>query len=127
MQTKTRVKVVPATTANITDDVINRLRAAGHMARRINTTGIFDPVNKIFRKPKKGESGTSDIISCVNGYFVGWEIKKGGDTQRATQKEFQQETETAGGFYFIIKGQEDYFYYYELLMNAIKLKGLLNG
>lgn len=117
---KTRTKLVPATTENITNDVLNRLRADGHACRRINTAGIWDEVGGFYRKVKKTETGTSDVIACLKGkmgfgLFAGIEIKKGKDTQRNSQSKFEAEVRAAGGLYILIKVQSDFIKWYDYL------------
>jgi len=44
---------------------------------KINTVGVFDPVRKVYRKPKSkwNTKGVPDIIGFFNGEFFAFEVK----------------------------------------------------
>lgn len=117
---KTRLKQVPATTNNITTGIINFLNSKGHLAIRVNTTGIYDPVNQIFRRPDTNSLGCPDIICCMkaqgNGYFVGIEIKNRltKDTVKKHQEEFHKRIKDANGIVHIVRSYQEFLEWYKL-------------
>jgi len=77
-------------------------------AWRMNNTGIFDPVKKVYRS-FHGLRGVSDILGIVPqtvevdgeqvtfGNFLAIEVKKPGETPRVEQEEFLREVRARGG------------------------------
>jgi hypothetical protein len=66
------------------------------------TTGMFAALDDPSRKIKVGEDGTSDILACIAGRFIGIEVKfSDTDAQRKNQKSFQSALERAGGIYVL--------------------------
>jgi len=55
-----------------------------------------------------GYPGSPDIIGCIDGRWVGFEVKVGGDTWREDQKKFCEKIKKCGGAYFLIKSIEDF-------------------
>lgn len=51
--------------------------------------------------------GTPDIISIINGQFVGWEVKTPKGSQSADQKLFEKRTIQNGGAYFVVRSVDD--------------------
>jgi len=49
-------------------------------------------------------AGAPDIVACVRGRFVGFEIKTEKGRQSELQKYNEREILRSGGLYFIIKG-----------------------
>jgi hypothetical protein len=109
---KIKMVTVKEDANSITKGIVNLLRSEGHSARRINTVGIWDEKNKCFRKGV--EAGTADIIGCLapDGKMIAIEVKFKKDTQRAAQKEYQAEVESAGGIYLIIKTYVEFLVWY---------------
>lgn len=113
-----RSKQVPATTNNITLGIINFLNSKGHFAFRVNTTGIYDPMNRIFRKPMKESKGCPDVLACIqwhgSGLFVGFEIKNEltNDRMREDQKEFHKKVIGANGEAYIIHSFDEFLKLY---------------
>lgn len=115
-----RSKQVPATTNNITLGIINFLNSKGHFAFRVNTTGIYDPVNRIFRKPMKESKGCPDILCCLrfdggyeettHGQFLGIEIKNKltKDRMSNNQKEFHKKLESSNGQILIVHSYKQF-------------------
>jgi hypothetical protein len=108
---KVKTKVVKEDANSITEGAKNYLRAQGHSARRINTTGVWDPVRGVFRKQK--EKGTADLLCCIFGRFYAIEVKFKRDTQKAAQKQYQEEVEGAGGVYWIVKTYAEFLDHYK--------------
>lgn len=52
---------------------------------------------------KQAKAGAPDIIICVNGKFVGFEVKTETGKQSDLQKEAEAKIKRAGGLYFIVR------------------------
>jgi len=65
---------------------------------------------RVFRT---GKPGCPDITLCINGKFIGIELKTPTGKMSELQKIAKQEIESAGGCYFIVRGMED-------IVNVIK-------
>ena len=61
-----------------------------------------------------GCQGSPDIICCIDGQFVGIELKGDKGKQSPEQKVFQDHLDMAGGKYILAKSLED-------IINGIKL------
>lgn len=116
---KTRLKQVPATTNNITTGIINFLNSKGHLAIRVNTTGVYDPINNIFRRPDSNSLGCPDIICCMaygdTGIFVGLEIKNEltKDRMRKHQDAFHKRILEAGGIVRVVRSYQEFLDWYQ--------------
>ena len=90
--------------------IISDLNSRSHMAWRNNTTGIYDPVKRRFRRNlDRSAIGTADIICCVKGgLYVEIELKIGRDKQSTGQLQHEQAVKRAGGRYFIVGCWEEY-------------------
>lgn len=96
-------KVVPATTNNITTGIINFLESKGHVADRMNRTGIYDAKLNIWRKsPSKWHY--LDIYSCLmpRGLSLWVDTKKGRDKLSDEQQDFIRAIIAAGGFAYAV-------------------------
>lgn len=96
---------------DIQKQVCDYLELKGHFFWRQNTTPIYDPTRKVFRKmPKYSMKGVADII-CFDktgtGIAIFLEIKKPKTYQSSDQKEFQKKCESVGAEYYIIRKLED--------------------
>lgn len=69
-----------------------------------NNTGSFNRDNHFYRF---GAVGSPDIICVIKGQFVGIEVKKKGNYQSVSQKQFQTSLEKAGGKYILAYSLED--------------------
>lgn len=77
------------------------------MAWRNQTTGLYDPTRKVFRK-FNGLKGVSDILGVLpGGRFLGIECKKKGGYPSPEQRAFIQMVNDAGGLAFVARGTED--------------------
>ncbi|MGG3987713.1 VRR-NUC domain-containing protein [Bacillus smithii] len=65
-------------------------------------------------------AGIPDILACINGRFVGIEVKRPHGVVSALQKANIQKIETAGGVAFVAYSVED-------VQHALRLSGLLPG
>jgi hypothetical protein len=84
---------------NLTREIVANLNLAGAVMVRINTTGVWDPTRKAFRKNTTGRLGTSDILGVlpVNGRFCAIEVKIGRDKLTDDQTQFLTDVRKAGG------------------------------
>lgn len=73
---------------------------------RNNTTPIYDPTRKCFRK-MNSMKGVPDIICIIKGQFVGIEVKKPDGKQSPDQKIFEKECNKNGGKYILARSVED--------------------
>jgi hypothetical protein len=96
-------KKTKTNTNALTQSVIMRINfTAGCMAFRVNNGGVYDPTKKVFRTPKNGTKGISDIIACIKGQYLSIEIKTGKDAQSEGQILFENNVIKAGGKYIIV-------------------------
>lgn len=73
------------------------------------STGIYDPVKKIYRKSnnKHHIKGTSDILGVVSGRFLAIEVKSKTGTLSPEQKEFILRVNEEGGIAFVARSIQD--------------------
>ena len=64
---------------------------------------------------RQAKAGAPDIIICVDGLFVGLEIKTESGKQSDLQKAAQLKIEKSGGKYFIIRSVRDLIYVFQNL------------
>ncbi len=122
----------------LTKSIIGFLNMSGHFAERINTMGTYRQGRRLkvgegVRQmpgryvPTTGVKGSADISSTiqvnVNGKQIGlsvkWEVKFSKDRQSEHQKKYQEETEKAGGYYFIVRDFEDFKEKYDELIKHL--------
>lgn len=72
----------------------------------IATTGMFDPVQRRFRKSTM-RLGTPDIIVCYRGRFVALEVKAERGVVSPNQKEILKEIASCGGISRVVKSVDD--------------------
>ena len=75
------------------------------------------PSGFFFRVERKGRQlygahsattpGTPAILGCIQGLFVGIELKVGYGTLNPAQKVFREGLEAKGGLYFVVKSIEE--------------------
>lgn len=119
-------KIVPKTTNNQTEAIINFLLSEGHSASRINTTGIWDKKIGAYRKTG-GRVGFSDIIATLKtrfnhpngrpfGVTLAIECKfTESDIISDEQKEFLAENSRAGGLSLIAHSVEEFHLMYNMI------------
>lgn len=94
--------------SNILRAVCDYLAFKKYFFWRNNTTGVYDVVNKHFRRtPMYHLSGVPDIIMIYEGKFVGIEVKRKGTYQSPEQKEFQRLCEQNSGSYCVVRSIDD--------------------
>lgn len=84
--------------------IIRTLRSMGHMAFKHNPVN-FTPYG--FGKVAAIDKGIADVIACVNGKYVEFEIKCKTGKQSNFQKAHEKLVNKCGGKYFVIKSLED--------------------
>jgi hypothetical protein len=117
----------------LTQATIHFLRAEGHQAERISTTGRQIDGKKRVRDilghdytiggtqwiPGTGTPGSADISATIGGQSVKIEIKYGKDRQSEAQKAYQRNVEDAGGVYWLIRTLDELLTKYDQLMEEI--------
>jgi hypothetical protein len=81
-----------------------------------NNTGVLRDRDN--RPVRYGLPGSSDILACISGRFVGVEVKVGRDKQRQNQADFATAVRQAGGIYVLARSVDD-------VRNTLRLEGLL--
>lgn len=59
------------------------------------------------RYVKTGRPGVPDIVACINGKFIGLEVKTETGSQSKAQKEAEINIAKSGGKYFIVRSVQD--------------------
>lgn len=101
-------------TANgLTACIIDFIRLTGGRAYRINVQGQFDEKLRKWRLSGM-RRGIPDIIGCLQGgQFIGIEVKIAGDRQSEHQLQVQNELESVGGIYLIVKTFDDFYNWFQ--------------
>lgn len=100
----------------VTSAIIEYIQLTGNAAHRINVIGVPLPGGKFRPSPNRG---VADIIACIDGRYVGIEVKIGRDKQSVYQKKYQEDIESSGGIYFICSSLSNFI---ELFENINKKK-----
>ena len=112
-------KATTSPTNKLTSDVINYIRLHDKCdAWRISSTGTYR--DGIGFTQNKAIRGFTDIIACLNGRFVGIEIKFGKDFQSEDQKAVQARFEASNGRYLIVKDLETFKTWFDIGFQKIK-------
>lgn len=114
-------------TNGLTKCVIDFLNYSGHQAERISTTGrwIVEKNNPKggYYIPGTGTKGSADISATIKpkcfkfGISVKIEIKFKKDRQSEDQKKYEQQIESAGGIYLIVRDFDEFVEWYDNFMN----------
>ena len=93
----------------IQKQILNFLAAYGIFVFRVNTTGVFDPSKKIFRRLAGFNlKGVADILGVLpNGRFLAIEVKTAVGKQSIWQKNFQKQVESNNGVYVLARSIDD--------------------
>lgn len=99
---------------DVLNSVCEYLKFQGVFFWRNNTVGIYDAARKSFRSPPKySMKGVPDVIAIIEGYFVGFEVKRpkrGGQAktyQSKEQKDFEALVVANKGYYFVVRSVDD--------------------
>lgn len=98
-------KRVPLTAQNLSAHIIAEIALMGGHAYQVFTTGIPDGRGGFRKNPS---AGVSDLVACINGKYIGIEIKIGKDRQSEVQKLHEKNIKNAGGQYHIVKTPKDW-------------------
>lgn len=92
---------------------------------RTNNVGIWDPVKKVYRKPKGALqlNGVSDIAGVYRGIAIFIEVKSSTGTLSEDQELFRDLVEGSGGVFIMARNIEDI----EWIFQHGKLEAYLNG
>lgn len=111
-------------TANgLTKAIVDFIRFSGGQAERISVTGRYVDNTKVVtdvlgHKFKIGtakyikssmQAGSADISALFQGKSLKIEVKIGKDRQSEAQRIYQQQVESAGGIYLIVKTFEEFY------------------
>lgn len=109
-------------TANgLTKFVMAFLDVYGHYSARINTGGTAIGARgaggkEVLKWATSGSTnGVADVIACIDGRFVQFEIKAGSDRPREDQLEEQRKTIEAGGAYVFIHDANEFVLLYSFI------------
>lgn len=103
----------PMTHGDLVNSIL--LTLSPHGLAWSNPTGALKVEDRFIRY---GLSGSSDVLACIKGRFVGVEAKVGRDTHRANQRRFADAVHSAGGIYILARSVDD-------VTNRLRLEGLL--
>lgn len=100
------------TTRGLTNCILAYIHHLNGFVSEVDNRGIY---NKELQKfvPSRIVNGFPDIVACINGRFVGIEIKAGKDRQRQAQYETQIAITEAKGIYFLCRNFQSFFDYVE--------------
>lgn len=76
-------------------------------AFRINTTGVWDPTLKIFRKGSNTLRGVSDILGIYKGKMLAIEVKQPKGKTSVEQDYFLSRVNENGGLGFVARSVDD--------------------
>lgn len=102
------------THSDLVNDILLTVSPHG-LAWNNNTGALKDQTGRLVRY---GLPGSSDVLACIRGRFVGIEAKVGRDRQRTNQQDFSNAVHQAGGIYILARSVED-------VTNRLRLEGLL--
>lgn len=119
-------KYTDKTANGLTKCIIEFLILSGWQAERINTMGrmldnrkqVTDVIGRtktigsMTYIPTTGTKGSADISATIKGKSVKIEVKILNDKQSEYQKQYQKDIEKSGGFYFIAKDFDSFYYWY---------------
>ena len=90
--------------AELQSAILHYLRLKGHFFWR-NNSGAFKTERGGFYRV--GTAGAPDIIGCVEGKFVGLEVKTGTGKLNDMQQEFCRALQAVGGCYHVVRSIDD--------------------
>ena len=88
-------------------EILLYLRALGVFHFRVNNTGTFDPVRKIFLKPHNLTPGVADVIVLQDGKMICLEAKSPVGKQSPEQKQFETNVKASGCEYYLVRCVQD--------------------
>ncbi len=111
----------------LTKAIIDYLRLEGWQAERISVTGRYIDNSKVVTDclgrqrtigtgqyiPSSMQKGSADISATIAGRSVKIEVKIGRDRQSEHQALYQQQVESAGGFYLLVRSFDEFYSWYK--------------
>ena len=92
---------------SITRRIVKEIRANGGFATRLNSTGMYRADLKKFVSSQQ-VLGMPDVLACLNGQFLGVEIKVGRDTLSNAQKQTHTALIDAGATIYVAHSFEGF-------------------
>ncbi len=98
--------------SQIQKQILDYLKLKKYFMHRQNTGASVIPYTDKYGREKKrfvryGTPGQPDIVGCINGRYVGIEVKAHGKYQSPEQKAFQASLQEAGGLYILARSVDD--------------------
>ena len=126
------IKLTDKTANGLTKCVSEYLRLKGYWCERTGNEGrVIDTrktytdvigqqktIGSVKRIKSSGALGTSDLKAIINGQFIAIEIKIGKDRMSDSQKKYQEQVESAGGVYVVVKSFDQFVEWLNSLMNG---------
>lgn len=111
---RTIKKLVPATTKNLTDAVVNYINLSGGFAFRVNTSGTYSESKRRWIR-SGAKKGASDIMGTCNGHSFYIEIKnkETNDVPSDDQLQFEKDVKRVGAFHIFAKDFEEAKLFFE--------------
>lgn len=91
----------------IQNAIIDFLRSTGIFCWQTNSTGVYDPTKKTFRKRNPRQiNGVSDILGLVGGRMIAIEVKSAKGKLSDDQRIFIRKVLDEGGIAFVSRSVE---------------------
>lgn len=98
----------PLSEKQIENQILSFLKSCGIFAFKVKSMGTFDPKRGMFRSPSPWyRKGVSDILCCIAGRFVAFEVKTPKGRLSDHQKLFLKDVESAGGVATVVRSVDD--------------------
>lgn len=88
--------------------ILQFLRSTGIFCWKQNSTGVYDPTKKVFRKNRNPFviNGVSDILGLIGGRFLAIEVKSATGKLTEDQRAFIRKVLDEGGIAFVSRSVE---------------------
>lgn len=100
------------TTRGLTNCVLAYVEHLGGYISEVDNRGRFNNDLKRFT-PSRIKNGFPDLVACINGKFVGIEIKAGRDRIREAQIQTSYDIQRAKGYYLLCKSFQSLYDFIE--------------
>lgn len=98
----------------LTKCIVKYITLRGGFASRVNTTGMYDPRLKMYRRSTQ-KRGMPDIIATWQGRSLFIEVKYGKDRISIDQMKIAEEQRSSGGKYFVANNFESFKEWFDRL------------
>lgn len=97
------------TEKQIENSILSYLKARGVFCWKNETTGIWDPKRKVFRKKRSVHRmvGVADILGIYKGRFLAIEVKSAKGRLTKDQKRFGEMVIEQGGIFLVARSIDD--------------------